>query len=50
VSDRALYLVAGVAYVVLGVLVPELLFAWPVGVAYLLLAVWVVPALLRRVL
>ena len=49
-SDRALYLLAAVAYVGLGVLMPELLFAWPVGAAFLLLAVWVAPALLRRVL
>ena len=47
-SDRVLYAAAAVAYVVLGVLVPELLFSWPVGAAFLLVAVWVVPSLVRR--
>ena len=49
-SDRVLYLVAAAAYIALGVAIPELLFPWPVGVGFLLLAVWVVPALVRRVL
>ncbi len=49
-SERTLYLVAAVAYIGLGVAIPELLFPWPVGVAFLLVAVWVIPALVRRVL
>jgi hypothetical protein len=49
VSERLLYLVAAASYIVLGVFVPELLLSWPVGVAYLLVIVWLVPALLRRV-
>ena len=44
----ALYVAAGVAYVALGVAVPELLFSWVEGAAFLLLAVWVLPALLER--
>ena len=43
-----LYLAAGVAYVALGVAVPELLLSWAEGAAFLLLAVWLVPAALRR--
>jgi hypothetical protein len=46
--ELALYLTAGVAYVALGVAVPELLFSWAEGAAFLLLAVWVLPALLER--
>jgi hypothetical protein len=42
------YLAAAAVYVVLGVVLPELLLSWIVGVAYLLAAVWVVPALVRR--
>ncbi len=49
-SERTLYLVAAAAYIGLGVAIPELLFPWPVGVAFLLVAVWVIPALVRRVL
>jgi hypothetical protein len=43
------YLVAAAVYVALGVILPELLLSWIVGVAYLLVAVWLVPALARRV-
>lgn len=43
-----LYVAAAAAYIVLGVLVPELLFSWFVGVAFLLFAVWVLPELVRR--
>lgn len=46
--ELALYLAAGAAYVALGVAVPELLFSWVEGAAFLLLAVWVLPALLGR--
>ena len=49
-SDRILYGLAAVAYILLGVLVPEVLLSWISGVAFLLLAVWLVPALVRRVL
>jgi hypothetical protein len=47
-KELALYLAAGVAYVALGLAVPELLFSWVEGAVFLLLAVWVLPALLER--
>lgn len=43
-----LYLAAGVAYVSIGVAFPEFLFAWVVGVGFLLVFVVVLPALLSR--
>ena len=46
--DLLAYLAAGAVYVAVGVFIPELLLAWPVGVGYVLLAVWVIPALVRR--
>ena len=49
-SDGLLYGLAAVAYIGLGVFVPEVLFPWIGGVAFLLVAVWIVPALVRRVL
>ncbi len=45
----AAYLLAAAVYIALGVIFPELLLSWIVGVAYLLVAVWLVPALVRRV-
>lgn len=47
-KELALYLVAGAVYIALGVAVPELLFSWIEGAVFLLVAVWVVPALLER--
>ena len=44
----ALYLAAGVVYVVIGATVPEFLFSWWVAAAYLLLCVVAIPALVRR--
>jgi hypothetical protein len=49
-SERTLYVLAAAAYIGLGVAIPELLFPWPLGVAFLLVAVWIVPALVRQVL
>ncbi len=46
--EVALYVVAAALYVAIGVAVPEVLLAWPVGAAYLLVAVWLVPAAVRR--
>jgi hypothetical protein len=43
------YLLAAAVYIALGVIFPELLLSWIVAVAYLLVAVWLVPALARRV-
>jgi hypothetical protein len=46
--ELALYLATGVAYVAVGVAFPELLFAWVVSVAFLLVCVVVLPELLDR--
>jgi hypothetical protein len=46
--ELALYLATGVAYMVVGVAFPELLFAWVVCVAFLLACVVVLPELLDR--
>lgn len=46
--ELALYVVAGAVYVAVGVAVPELLFSWVEGAVFLLLAVWVLPALFGR--
>ncbi len=42
------YLATGAAYIILGVFFPALLFSWLVGAGFLLLCVWVLPALVRR--
>ncbi len=47
-SEGVLYALAAGAYVVLGVLVPEALFSWVEGAAFLLVAVVLVPKLVRR--
>lgn len=47
--ELALYIAAGVVYVALGVAVPELLFSWVEGAAFLLIAVWLLPALVERI-
>ena len=46
--ELALYLAAAAAYIAVGIVVPELLFSWIEGAVFLLLAVWVVPALVER--
>ena len=46
--ELVVYLVAAVTYIALGVAVPELLLSWFEGAAFLLLAVWLVPAGLAR--
>ena len=43
-----LYGVAAAVYIAVGVAFPNFLLAWPVGAAYLLVAVWLLPALVRR--
>jgi hypothetical protein len=48
VRELALYLAAAVAYVALGVWEPNLLLSFFEGAAFLLLAVWVIPAAVRR--
>lgn len=47
--ELALYVAAGTAYVALGIAVPELLFSWIEGAAFLLIAVVLLPALLERI-
>jgi hypothetical protein len=44
----ALYGIAAVAYVSLGVFFPRFLLSWIEGATFLLLAVCLIPALLRR--
>jgi hypothetical protein len=46
--ELSLYLVAGAAYIALGVAWPDLLWSWVEGTAFLLLAVWILPAAVRR--
>jgi hypothetical protein len=48
-KELALYLAAAAAYIALGVAFPDLLWSWVEGAAFLLLAVWVLPTLVRRV-
>jgi hypothetical protein len=48
VSERVLYGLAGVSYITLGVFVPEILFSWVEGAAFLLLVVWILPSIVRR--
>ena len=46
----ALYLAAGAVYVTLGVFFPRVLLSWVEGTGYLLLAVWLLPALISLAL
>jgi hypothetical protein len=46
--ELALYLAAGAVYVAIGVTFVEFLFSWAAALAYLLLAVVLVPNLVRR--
>jgi hypothetical protein len=45
--ELVLYVTASVAYIAIGVAFPEFLFAWVVGVGFLLASVVVLPALVR---
>lgn len=47
-KELSLYLVAAVAYIALGLIEPRFLFSWVEGTAFLLLAVWIIPAAIRR--
>ena len=44
------YVLAGVVYVALGLAFPSFLFSWIVAAAYLLVAIWLIPAGVRRLL
>jgi putative Ca2+/H+ antiporter (TMEM165/GDT1 family) len=46
--ELAVYVAAGVVYIALGVAFPDLLLSWVEGAAFLLLAVWLLPTLVRR--
>ena len=46
--ELALYVLAGVVYVAVGVAFPEFLFTWVVCAGFLLLCVVLLPALARR--
>jgi hypothetical protein len=48
VRTLVLYVLVGVAYVSIGVLVPDFLYSSVVGAAFLLIGVWVLPEALRR--
>jgi uncharacterized membrane protein (DUF485 family) len=43
------YLAAGAVYIALGITFPAFLFSWVVAAAYVLVAVWLVPAGIRRI-
>jgi hypothetical protein len=47
-SELRLYLVAAVAYIAIGVAFPAVLYSWVEGTAFLLLVVWILPLLIRR--
>lgn len=47
--ELGLYLAAAAAYIALGVVVPEVMFSFVEGVVFVLVAVWVLPALFGRV-
>jgi hypothetical protein len=42
------YLVAGALYVALGVWEPRVLLSWAEGIAFVMLVVWAIPALIGR--
>jgi putative Ca2+/H+ antiporter (TMEM165/GDT1 family) len=46
--EAALYALTSIAYVLVGVLVPEALFSWVEGAAFLVVGVVLLPALVRR--
>ncbi len=46
---QILYGAAGVAYITLGIFVKQALAFWIEGAAFLLLAVWILPAVIRRI-
>ena len=45
---QLLYGASGIAYITLGVFVKQALALWIEGAAFLLLTVWLLPALIRR--
>jgi hypothetical protein len=47
--ELALYIAAGIAYMAIGVAVPEFMFTWVVAAGYIILCVVLLPALVRVV-
>ncbi len=47
-GELGLYLAAAIVYIALGVAVPDFLWSWVEGAAFLLVAVWILPTLVRR--
>jgi len=47
-GELGLYVAASVVYVALGLVETNLLLSWFEGAAFLLLSVWIVPVLVRR--
>jgi hypothetical protein len=47
-SELRLYLIAAVAYIAIGLAFPTVLYSWVEGTAFLLLVVWILPSLIRR--
>jgi hypothetical protein len=48
-SELIPYLLSGAAYITLGIFVKQALALWLEGAAFLLLTVWLLPALVRRI-
>ncbi len=46
--EAVLYVAAALAYIAVGVAEPSLLLSFFEGAAFLLLAVWILPAVVRR--
>ena len=47
-AELALYAVAALIYISLGLWHPEFILSWIEGAAFLLLAVWLIPRVVRR--
>ena len=46
--ELTLYLTTGAVYIGLGVAFPVFLYSWIVGAGFLMVGVWIIPALIRR--
>jgi hypothetical protein len=46
--ELAIYVAAAAVYIGIGLYNVDFLLSWPVAAAYLFLAVWLVPAAIRR--
>lgn len=44
----ALYLAAGIVWIAIGVAVPDFMLSWPVTIGYVLVVVWLLPLVVRR--